>query len=291
MISEQERRIAEFVDRRSEMQRFRDLLETDEKPIMLVSGSGGMGKSSLLARMIHECAVRTIPMAEVVWTGDNCPDYLAIMRKCRDDLGVSYFSAFTDLVNYYTHPHYELKIGGNIQVGAGAVLRDATVEQMAGVIIRDSMIMVPRADMEVPESERRLRLTERFVESLNSVAGERVVIFLDAVEKMAEPTQRWFWESFVGTIRSGCLPRVRIVVSGKNPPTLDRMTRGFVEEAELPPLGFEHIVEYLKLRGVPEADRPAAARFLLAVCKGNPLDVANAVDAVLKQAERDSRVP
>ena len=54
-----QRRLAEFVDRTSEMDRFCRMLQTGEKPVMIVSGDSGCGKSSLLARMVHECSLRS----------------------------------------------------------------------------------------------------------------------------------------------------------------------------------------------------------------------------------------
>ena len=35
---------------------------------------------------------------------------MAVMRKIRDDLGTDLFKPFTDLINYFTVPQYNLKI-------------------------------------------------------------------------------------------------------------------------------------------------------------------------------------
>jgi len=62
-----QKRLAEFVDRDEEMRRFRTMLKSSDKPIMVVWGEAGIGKTSLLARMIHECAVRNLRKSEIVW--------------------------------------------------------------------------------------------------------------------------------------------------------------------------------------------------------------------------------
>ena len=64
-IELERRRLAEFVDRTAEMERFRRMLESDEKHIMVVWGDAGMGKTTLRLRMVHECAGRSVRKAEV----------------------------------------------------------------------------------------------------------------------------------------------------------------------------------------------------------------------------------
>ena len=80
MTTVQERRLAEFVDRTDEMERFVQLLGDGDPNIMCVSGNGGVGKSSLMAKMLHECAAREIRKSEVTWTETRNYDYLGIMH-------------------------------------------------------------------------------------------------------------------------------------------------------------------------------------------------------------------
>jgi putative ribosome biogenesis GTPase RsgA len=81
MIAELERRLAEFVDREDELRCFCRLLDDGGRSVMTVCGDGGVGKSSLLARMIHECALRRVRKSEVTWTDTRNHDYLGVMRK------------------------------------------------------------------------------------------------------------------------------------------------------------------------------------------------------------------
>ena len=99
MIPEMERRLAAFVDRKSEMARFCDMLETGDKPIMVVWGEAGLGKTSLFFRMLHECKERNLRKAELVWSDTRDYDYLAVMCKIRDYLGVDFFESFTNALN------------------------------------------------------------------------------------------------------------------------------------------------------------------------------------------------
>ena len=293
-----EGRLAEFVDRTDEMRLFVDILEFGEPPVLVVRGGGGLGKSSLLARMIHECAVRGLPRAEVVWTETRNHNYLDIMRRIRDDVGPRHFNAFTDLVNYYTVPEYRLVVSveGTINVAQGASFVESTTGDIAGVIIKDSMISIPRPDLAVPEDEKRARLTDTFIAGFGDVLETTppeapLVVFFDAVEKMTDETRAWVWGEFVRALSDGRLTNMRMVICGRvePPEDLSREVRRILEETVLRPLELEHIEEYLEKRGIEEQSRPTLALLLLASSEGNPLKIASDVDAFLKLKRKQER--
>jgi hypothetical protein len=293
MKTEIERRLARFVDRKTEMQRFCDMLEGEQKLIMLISGESGLGKSLLFARMIHECGLRKRKKAEIVWSDTRPHDYLAVMRKIRDDFGPDLFKPFTDLVNYFTDPHYTVKfsVEGSVKVAEGMEVKESSVGDVAGIVIKDSMILVPRNDMAVPEAERLIQLTDRFLESFaTALAGEPLIVFFDAVEKMSEPTRKWVWGELLKALVDGRLPNVRFVLCGISHPPLDLDMETIAEEAPLKPLDRDDIIDYLALAGIEENFRPALANMLLATTKGKPYDVAAAVQGFNKlQEQSDGR--
>ena len=294
MRSALERRLGEFVDRGGEIELFKSVLDRDDTPILVVWGGGGVGKSSLLSRMIHECAQRGLKKSEVTWTETRNHDYLAVMRKMRDDVGPGDFQAFTDRVNYFTVPKYELKIQlehqGSIRVAENAVIEGSEVGVIAGVHIEDVMLAEPRADMAVPEAQRMAELTDLFISGLAAAtAAEPLVVFFDAVEKTTPSTRAWIWEELLGAVCDGRLgAHLRFVLCGREEPPadLDRDLSLMIEEAELAPLGHEHIVEYLERRGVEEGQREALATMIEATVGGVPLQVASAVDSFLKMRRR-----
>ena len=292
MITELERRLTEFVDRESEINAFSILIESDEKPILIVWGDDGIGKSSLLARMIHECAQRKVAKAEVVCTEIRNQHYLDIMRKIRDDIGGDYFQSFNDLVNYLTEPGYELKIKvestGSISVGQNMKIGgNSTVNSMAGVIIKDSMISMPRSDQAVPESERIIRLSDQFIKNLSDATKDKVlVVFFDGTEKMTDITHNWICEELFRAVTEGRLPNIRFVFCGSKCPMLDRNMKLIVEQTELQPLQLTDIVHYLAKRGVEEIHRIELAKLLLVTSKGKPSDIATYVDGFLMLQEK-----
>jgi hypothetical protein len=264
------------------------MLQGGGKPVMVVWGGSGIGKSSLMARMIHECAQSNIRKAEVIWTDTRNHNYLGIMRKIRDDIGTDAFRPFTDLINYYTVPHYELKIsyeGGFIKVAEGARIESSATGDIAGILIKDVMLNAPRSDMDVPEDERRMRLTDLFLECLaTATQKERLVIFFDAVEKMSPDTEKWVSNELVAAISAGRLANVMLILCGQKKLELGESWL-FAEEAELKPLSREHVVEYLAKRGVDEALREPIAIILMDVTKGKLADIANHVESFLRTSK------
>lgn len=292
MKTEIERRLERFVDRKAEMQKFCDMLDGEDKAVLLIAGESGLGKSLLFARMIHECGLRKRKKAEIVWSDTRPHDYLAVMRKIRDDFGPEMFKSFTDRVNYFTDPHYKLTVNveGSVRVAEGMEVKDSSVGDVAGLIIKDNYFMVPRADMAVPESERLIQLTDRFLEDFAAALDkEPLVVFFDAVEKMSEPTRMWVWGELLKAVSTGRLPNVRFVLCGITHPSLDLDMSMIAEEAQLKPLGREDIVEYLSLVGVKEESREDLADMLLETTFGKPYDVASAVQRFLKRQEQRAR--
>jgi hypothetical protein len=210
------------------------------------------------------------------------------MRKIRDDVGLEYFNAFSDYVNFLTTPDYQPKISlnvnvqGGVAVAEGAEISGARVGDIAGVVIKDNMLVLPRTDIAVPEEERMMRLTDRFIEGLSAALKEgTLVVFLDSVEKMSPSDERWLWEEPLLAVREGRLTGIKFVLCAQEQPQLDRDWRIFVEEAELQPLGLEHIEAYLEKRGVEEEQRKALAIMLLGNTKGKISLIAEQVDSFL----------
>jgi hypothetical protein len=100
----------------------------------------------------------------------------------------------------------------------------------------------------------------------------RRVVFSDAIEKMTQEIQKWVTGELLQAALDGRLSNVCFVLCGQAPPLFDPEMRRYVKEAELRPLSFEHIVEYLAKRGVEEAHRMPLAMALAS--RGNVLEIA-----------------
>ena len=289
-----ERRLAQFVDRSAEMALFGQVLDTDTLPVMVVTAESGMGKTSLMTRMVHECALRKLLNAELEWGSLEVLDYMLVMRKLRDALGVEHFIAFTDLINYYTDDGYQPRLdininlqGSSIQVAGGAQISGSTIGDIAGVVLRDNNFSVQRSDIAVPDEVRRERLTERFLQGLTDLSAEqKVVLFFNATEKMSDLTHQWLWEQLLKPVVDGALPNVRAVLLGQRPPPEDDDLLEFLARVALKPLDTDDINAYIKNRAegkivISDEMRRELAEMLIGATDGQPARVAAAVDKYL----------
>lgn len=298
MITAFEKQLKMFVDRKDEMKLFREILETGDPPIMVVCGEDGVGKSMLMAKMVHECALKKLPKAEIVWTETRNHDFLAVMRKIRDDVGPEHFNPFTDLVNYYTVPKYELKIKveGSIHVAENATIQGSTTGDITGIKIQDMMIPEPREDLAISRDQKMMVLSDKFLENfasaLDKMESERpLVVFLDSIEKMSEETHHWVVNELLGNLSKGHLKNIRFVLCGDTFPkdNLETGLQMMIEVAELKSLDRGYIVEYLEKRGIEESAREDLALMLEVSTNGNLQKIALTVDAFLKKKQRESR--
>lgn len=289
-----ERLLAQFVDRSAEMALFGQVLDTDTLPVMVVTAESGMGKTSLMMRMVHECALLKLRKAELEWGSLEVLDYMLVLRKLRDALGVEHFTAFTDLINYYTDDEYQPRLdininlqGGSVQVAGGAQISGSTVGDIAGVVLRDNMINVQRRDIAVPDEVRRERLTQRFLQGLTALSAEqKVVLFFNATEKMSDLTHQWLWEQLLKPVVDGALPNVRAVLLGQRPPPEDADLSEFLARVALKPLGADDIDAYIANRAagkivISDEMRRELAEMLVGATDGQPSRVAAAVDKYL----------
>jgi hypothetical protein len=296
-----------FVNRDDEKDRFCELLNSGEKAIMIVWGKDGLGKTFLMDWMIHECAQRTLAKAELFWSNSRKYDPYGVMRRIRDDLGVlKYFSHFTELINYYTDPSstdlsqpLEVVTQGKMSVADKAKFINSKVRDVANVIIRDSMIVVPRQDIGVPMEERLIRLTDLFIPSLAAATEKKPCwIFLDVPSNkkhFSPEVKSWLWDELFSAVVRGKLPNVGIVMCVAPKPSPNTKFLTSVEEANLQAFDRGQVEEYMKLcgmnetLGVGEERRLGMLDAIMWQTKGVPKGVALMVDGMVKDLKEERR--
>jgi GTPase SAR1 family protein len=296
MTAYSEQRLSRFVDREVEMGSFRRMLDDSDRlrPVMVIWGEGGIGKSSLLLRMMHECSLRSLIKAEIVFSTTRDQNYLEVMRKIRDDVGAIKFGLFTQLVNFFYNRDARIELvvdAKGVSVADRATIsHDAQVGLIAGTVVKDNMFVMARSDLAIPESERMARLTDQFIEELDAAAADRkIVIFFDAIEKAPEVTRRWVWEELIGALRRDRLVNIRFVLGTRSQPIVEEDWSFLVEQRQLAPLKFEHIREYMIKRGIDANEATVAARWVLISTAGSPLKVASTVEEMSRIQREENR--
>jgi hypothetical protein len=285
-----EDRLAYFVDRDEEMKRFCAMIEGGAKRILSVCGGEGIGKSLLMERMVHDCALRKRRTAKVVCR-DTRNDALFIMRSIRDDLPVECFEAFTRCLNTVTAPsapNVTFQINAPITVGQGMTVEGGgRVGDMSAVRVTQDL-MVDRPDIARREKERLAQLTDAFVEGLRAaVQAEPAVVFIDDCQKMMPETDLWLRDELLFAVQDGPLANAYFVLLSQKQPDLKSYSF-LAHQAELGPLTRDHIAAYLEKRKIDEKVRPDMVMWLWVATSGRIADIERIVQAYLEERRQAS---
>jgi hypothetical protein len=289
--------LEQFVNRVGELSRFEEMLTKRSKRIMCISGPGGIGKSTLLIRMMKACEDRGLNWVYLEWADSRRYSYLDLMRAIRDKTEKpSLFQLFNDRVNFYFVPQYEPKItlqGGNIEnvhvLSGGEIQQSGMTLQIGNrVEIKDFNLNVPRPDKDVPLEQIIIDCTDAFMACVKGITeNDPLVIILDAMEKADESTMTWIWKELLERVRDQAISNLSVVLSGRqtfNPhPTFFNSTL----LCEVKPFKDVDVIEYLRKRGIEVTTEEARkiAGLILAAIGGDPLRIAQAVNAYIVQQE------
>ena len=280
-----EERLAYFVDRDDEMTHFRAMLDRGPKRILTVTGGEGIGKSLLMERMVHECALRKRRTIKIICR-DTRNDALFIMRSMRDDLAVECFGEFTTVLNTVTTPiapTVNVQINAPVTVGSGLSAGEhAQIGDISAVkVTRD--LMMDRMDPARLASERLALLTDPFLRGLQAALKDTaIVVFLDDCQKMTAEADRWLRDELLFAVKEGVLPNVYFVLLSQKQPDFDAW-QYLTHQAELRPLGREHITIYLEKRSIDEPLRSELASMLWIVTQGRIAEIERYVEAFLQE--------
>jgi hypothetical protein len=154
-------------------------------------------------------------------------------------------------------PTININVSGAQSVLERAKLENVTIQgDVAGVIVKDFMINVPRSDMNLTQRERMIYLTDAFIENLAAaVQNQMLVVFFDDIQELTEETYKWLWDELVAALKSGRLQNIRFILCGRTKPQIDADASRIVKEAALKPLELPDIENYLSCNGLIETDQ------------------------------------
>jgi hypothetical protein len=270
-----------FINRDSELGRFRATIESQIKSVLVVWGDGGYGKSALLRRMERDCCTRKV---RVEWRPTRPYDFVGVMSCIADGIGPADFDPFHTMIDRFAEADRQISLhidAPSITVAQGA--RFEGTQNVTATGIRIDQVVAPAQRNGIGVG-RMARLTDCFIEALdNATRSSPVVVFLDAFEKAGPDTSAWFWYELVAARRDDRLANVRFTVFTRDEPRVDHPIGKVVEAFRLEPLSPGHIADYMRRRGIPYPpdvlDTIAGA--VLVSSEGNMLRIASAVEAML----------
>lgn len=281
-----------FVDRVREMAEFDKMLKGSGVYVLCIQAPGGRGKSQLLHRMMEECDLQGVSWVSIEWEDSRKYNYLDIMRQIREQSNQDVlFQLFNDQVNSYMKPEYTVKIQlegstiENIHVLESGEIQQSNITVHAGhnVEIKDCNISIPRPDRDLGKIE--FKLTESFMPCLRTCTSKApLVVFLDALEKVDDPTRTWISKEFLTQVRDHDINNLFVVLAGRQEFPLDPSFFSCRVVYDLRLLEREHIRDYLSKQGFVENVSDVLVETFYSWTQGDPLQLANAVEAVRQSA-------
>jgi AAA ATPase domain len=274
-----------FINRDEELQRFQAITSAPGKPVLVVCGEDGVGKSALRRRMEAECAARKVL---VEWRKTRPYDHVGIM-VCVAEAAAAAFGEFQALLDRFEEADRSITV--NLQTaGAIEIARDAHLQNVGSVkaaaVNIEQLVAGPRSNGLA--ANRMTRLTTAFLRCLaDSTAEGPLVIFLDAFEMADMGTKDWLWNEFAAVLDDSSLQRIRLVIFTSEMPAIESSLRRRVDILPLAPLKTNHIVDYMQRRGVslPGDLFGVVADGVIAATSGNMIGIVTAVEAMLARQQ------
>ena len=267
-----------FVNRDKELQRF---LAPSGKPVLVVHGENGVGKSALRRRMETACETRKVL---VEWRRTRAHDHVGIMMAVAEAAAAA-FSEFSTLLARFDEADrsitVNLRTSGAIEVARDAHLQNVGTVNATAVNI-EQVVAGPLGNGLA--ANRLTRLTDTFLRCLASCAVEEpLVIFLDAFEMAGIGTKEWLWSEFAAAFDDDSLQRIRLVIFTSEKPKIESHVQRHVDVLPLEPLSVQHVVDYMQRRGVSLSAEQLdlVAEGVIAATSGNMIGIVTAVEAML----------
>ena len=275
-----------FVNRNAELVVFQSMLAgSTPQRVLVFSGPGGVGKTSLLRRLHDQCRSDGVPACFVNFSDRRAWDYLAIVREVRDQLGPVGFNPLTEAINASTQGSQEQDINTAISSHPDVAGQVEAGDVSGQVIIRDNSFFI-RADSEGARRQIEARITGAFFTCLEALQREQeIVLLFDSYEQVTAEADRWLLSFLLARVLDDRLPRVIIVIAGRQVPVFPAEARGMVAERSLGPLSEQDVRDYMRKRAAEGLDVSA----VYAASAGNPGMLARMIDTAAAQI-RPARV-
>ncbi|MBI4771028.1 MAG: hypothetical protein HY784_11635 [Chloroflexi bacterium] len=243
-----------FVNREKQYQGFEKMLTGGTpKSIMIVEAPADMGKTWLIQKMHHYCEENHIPAMYVDFRDHRAYDYLSLVRRARDQMGIEYFNPLTAAINSFTNVNITFSTaGGAGSVNISEVSGSASIEaqDVAGRdIIKDNQFYI-QADSEMARRAAEIQINDAFFACLKKVleGKGRAAFLFDSYEDITTEADRWLRDYLLPHISGGELPDTVAVIAGRTAPAVDAQLKQYVARTGLDLFTEEHVQEYIRDR-------------------------------------------
>ena len=252
-----------FVNRIDECRKFTSTAESHPKErnnFLVFYGSTGIGKSWLMYRLLFECKKRRLTVVRLRLEDDRINDSVRMMAEIIEQIGKDKFESWVKVQQRWN----SISLGTEFDIATSSTInvaneRDVTIQ---GDAVAGNKYLISgdiKTSAQKNPEDYKSALTQNFLKSLSELLQREPVIFLldnlDS-ENLASQTREWILENLLDKPRAAKGYGVLAVITSKKELDssfyFDTLQYDTASE-EIFPLERDHIVEYMRVRKIPES--------------------------------------
>lgn len=241
--------VERFVNREKQYAGFQKMVARQTaKSVMLIRADHDMGKTWLLQRIRNHCRQHGIVNVHVDFSDRYPYDYLALVRRARDQIGGLAFNLLTATINNLTGVNITLNSGSG---GAGFNLDvDGGTANLAGEfagrdIIKDNTFHID-TNNEIARRAIEIKINDAFFTCMTAIQTDKpIVLLFDTYEAMTEEARLWLNNHLLQRMSSGSLPNVIVIIAGREIPEVSQSLKPLVARTGLDLFDEKYVREYL----------------------------------------------
>ncbi len=199
-------RLASFVDRTLEVSAFRAFLNESNKVLFWIYGESGLGKSTLLTKLIAESLPPGCLVVELSGSTARQLEPLDLMLSICEQMDRETFFHFYEMVEQSRRQQLliDLALPGAVSVASEAKFENNEIGTIAGVQIESLNVNIaPTADAAFAQNEVN-RITDCFINDLAAYGQTgHALIGIDAAERLPTRCKDWLMKELMPIITAG----------------------------------------------------------------------------------------
>lgn len=253
-----------------------------DKIVFWISGESGLGKSTLLTKLVLETLPPELLVVELSGSTGRQLEPLDLMRTICSRVDPTAFSRFQNAVSESKENNIVVDVSPSkaVTVGSHANFLNSQVGSISGVHVETLNVNItPTPDSVFAQNEIN-RITDLFLDDLSNYCRPPTLICVDAAERLSTRCKSWISQELVPALIDR-IDNMKLVVCSQEQPTFSDHFEPFIAVRQLKPVTLDVIKDYLKLSQVREDLLDGASQVLFLSSRGNMLVIANIAQGLL----------
>jgi hypothetical protein len=275
-------RLASFVDRTEDVAAFKAFLHERDRIVFWVSGESGIGKTTLLTKIVIETLPPGLLVIELSGSTGRQLEPFDLMRTISSQINGIAFSRFRNAVTERKGNNIVVDVAPStaIAVGSHASFLNSQVGSISGLHVETLNVNITPTPESIFAQNEINRITDLFLEDLSECDLRPTLISVDAAERLSTRCKAWICEELVPALIDR-IDNIKVLVCSQEQPSFSPHLQPFITVRHLNPVTVDVIKDYLKIHRVREDLLEGASQVLFLSTRGNMLMIANIARGLL----------